>query len=538
MSSYNKLNGTYTSEEYDLLTTILRKEWGYKGLVMTDWYGGNDPVAQMKAGNDLLMPGTPPQSERIINAVIHDSLDVKVLDENVARILNIILKSPSFHRYHFLDNPNLKKNAAISRMAASEGMVLLENKDRSLPLGNVKMISVFGNTSYAIIAGGTGSGDVNKAYTVSLVQGLSKSGYVIDNKLKNLYSGYLREQRIKHPKKSIMEELINPSPPIPEYLTNVELINKKASETDIAIITIGRNSGEGSDRKLENDFNLSDIESNLIKDVGNAFHSQGKKVIVVLNIGGVIEMASWRSQVDALLLAWQPGLEGGNAISDILSGRVNPSGKLATTFPLVYADVPSAKSFPGKEYPEQATGTGFFRKVPAEVIYNEGIYVGYRYYNTFKVKTAYDFGYGLSYTNFTYSNLALNSNSRNGKITASITISNRGTVAGKEVVQLYISAPAIKSDKPVQELKAFTKTGLLQPGKSERLTFAIYASDLASFYTPSSSWIAEAGKYSVNVGCSSTNIQQIATFELPREIIVKKVHKVLYPEIQINEMKH
>jgi beta-glucosidase len=184
---------------------------------------------------------------------------------------------------------------------------------------------------------------------------------------------------------------------------------------------------------------------------------QKKKVVVVLNIGGVIEVTSWRDNVDAILLAWQPGLEAGNAIADILSGKVNPSGRLATTFPIRYEDVPSSKNFPGKEFPEQATGAGFRRQVPAEVTYEEGIYVGYRYYNTFNVQPAYEFGHGLSYTDFTYSNLKLSSSSFNGKITARVTVTNSGKIPGKEVAQLYLSAPAQKLDKPAEELKAFAK---------------------------------------------------------------------------------
>ena len=155
---------------------------------------------------------------------------------------------------------------------------------------------------------------------------------------------------------------MNPTPPVPEYLMDNNLINKKAAETDIAIIAIGRNAGEGRDRKLEDDFNLSDTEQTLIKNVANAFHEKNKKVIVVLNVGGVIEVASWRNEADAILLAWQPGLEGGNAIADLLSGKVNPSGKLAITFPMSYSDVPSAKSFPGKEFSEQAYTSMFGMK--------------------------------------------------------------------------------------------------------------------------------------------------------------------------------
>lgn len=538
MSSYNLINGTYTSQEYDLLTTILRKEWGFKGFVMTDWFGGKDPVEQIKAGNNLLMPGTAQQSSAIIDAVNNGTLDKKVLDENVAGMLNIILQSPAFKGYKFSNKPDLKKDAGISRMAASEGMVLLKNDANALPLKHVNKIAVFGNTSYDLIAGGTGSGDVNKAYTVSFVQGLSNGGYTPDAGLANVYSDYIKSERIKHPKKSFFQEFMNPTPPIAEMLVASDLIAQKATDDDVAVITIGRNAGEGKDRKIENDFNLSDTEKLMIKNVTNAFHAKNKKVIVVLNIGGVIETASWNGAPDAILLAWQPGMEGGNAITDVLSGKVNPSGKLATTFPVEYNDVPSAKNFPGKEFPEKATtGMMGMKAIPAEVTYEEGVYVGYRYYNTFNVKPAYEFGYGLSYTDFSYSNFKLSSTSFNGKLTATVTVTNTGKVAGKEVVQLYVSAPTKKLDKPSEELKGFAKTNLLQPGKSQTIMFIINATDLASFDTQSTAWVAEAGNYIVKIGASSLNIKAKASFSLAKDIITEKDNKVLVPQIEINELK-
>lgn len=274
------------------------------------------------------------------------------------------------------------------------------------------------------------------------------------------------------------------------------------------------------------------------KNVADAFHAKNKKVIVVLNIGGVIETASWRNNADAILLAWQPGLEAGNAVADILSGKANPSGKLATTFPVRYADVPSAKSFPGKEFPDQATTGNFgMKQMPAEVTYEDGIYVGYRYYNTFNVKPAYEFGYGLSYTNFTYSNLKLSSASFNGKITATIDITNAGKTSGKEVVQLYISAPSGKLDKPAEELKGFAKTGLLQAGQKQTLQFTINANDLASFDTETTSWIADAGKYMVKIGASSTDIRQTGSFQFAKNLVVEICNKVLSPQVTINELK-
>ena len=535
MSSYNLVNGTYTSQEYDLLTTILRKEWGFKGMVMTDWFGGKDPVAQMKAGNDLLMPGTAAQSKAIVDAVKGGQLDENVLDRNAERVLELVFKSPAYHNYKFSDKPDLKKDAQISRQVADDGMILLKNNDKALPFnGAVHHVALFGINGYELIAGGTGSGDVNKAYSVSLDQGLANAGYKVDADLKNVYINYLSDEKAKHPKKSFFEEFMHPTPPIGEYVADNDLINKEASKTDVAVISIGRNAGEGRDRKLEDDYNLSDTEQALIKNVTDIYHAQNKKVIVVLNIGGVIEVASWRDQPDAILLAWQPGLEGGNAITDLLSGKVNPSGKLAVTFPVKYEDVPSAKSFPGKEFPDQATTGNFgMKSIPAEVTYDEGIYVGYRYYNTFQVKPAYEFGYGLSYTSFSYSNLKLSSTVFNGKINASLTIKNTGPLSGKEVAELYLSAPSGEMKKPSEELKGFAKTRLLKPGESQTITFTITPKDLSSFDTKSASWIAEAGRYTVKIGASSTDIKQKADFQLKKDLMVEKDENVLKPQVMI-----
>jgi beta-glucosidase len=539
MSSYNFINGTYTSESYDLLTTILRNEWGYKGFVMTDWFGGKDAVAQMKAGNNLLMPGKTEQSAAITEAVKNGTLDEKVIDENVAGILSMILKSPSFKKYKYSDKPDLKKHAELSRKTATEGMVLLKNNDNTLPLNkNTHTVALFGINGYDLIAGGTGSGDVNKSYKISLAQGLTNAGYKIDDELKATFGNYLADEKAKRPKKTFFEEFKDPSPPIPELFADNTLITKKAAEDDIAIVAVGRNAGEGNDRKLPGDYYLTEIEKLQINSVAESFHAQHKKIIVVLNIGGVVDVMEWRNAPDAILLAWQPGLEGGNAITDVLSGKVNPSGKLATTFPASYNDVPSAKNFPGKEFPEKAT-TGMLgmKAIPAEVTYEEGIYVGYRYYNTFNIKTAYEFGYGLSYTSFTYSNFSLSSSNFNGKITATVTITNSGSVAGKEVVQLYLTAPGKELDKPAEELKAFAKTGLLQPGKSQIISFTLQLSNLASFDTKRSSWIAEAGEYHVKIGASSTDIKNEKSFQLAKDWVIEKVNKVLVPQVDINELK-
>jgi beta-glucosidase len=528
MSSYNLLNGKYTSESYDLLTTVLRKEWGYNGLVMSDWGAGKDAVAQMKAGNDLLMPG-PNQVNTIMQAVKNGTLDEKALDRNVEDILNLIVKTPRFKNYRYSNKPNTVANAAMSRKAATEGMILLKNTGSALPFTEkTKSVALFGNTSYQAYLGGSGSGYVAVAYSVNLIDGLKNAGYVTDESLKEKYKTYMAENAPKGG--DMIANIMGGKKRAPEMPVADSLAEKMAEKYDMAIFTIGRNSGEGEDRKVDNDFNLSASETASINTICKAFHGKGKKVVVVLNIGGVIETASWRSNPDAILLAWQPGLEAGNAITDLLSGKVNPSGKLAQTFPISYADVPSVKNFPGIEVKDDST-------IKRKVVYEDGIYVGYRYYNTFGVKTAYPFGYGLSFTKFAFSDIKLSSTTFVKKLTATVTITNTGKVAGKEVAELYLAAPKGQLDKPSEVLKGFAKTRLLKPGESQTLTFAISARDLASFNTGQSAWIADAGQYQLKIGSSSEDIKLTRPFTLVKTLVVEKVNKALSPPMAIAELK-
>ncbi|HTK20639.1 MAG TPA: glycoside hydrolase family 3 C-terminal domain-containing protein [Mucilaginibacter sp.] len=538
MSSYNLINGTFTSESRDLLTTILREDWGYKGFVMSDWFGGKDAPAQIYAGNNLLMPGNPTQVKAIIEAVKSGKLSEAELDKNVEAVLNVLVHTLTTKGYDYPNKADLKGHAQISRQAAAESMVLLKNNDKTLPIKKTgATIALFGNHGYDLIAGGTGSGDVNKPYVVSLNEGLTNAGYKLDDGLAQNYKGYLADYTAKHPKKSLMQELMNPTPFAPEYKFDASSAGQKADASDIAIIYIGRNAGEGNDRKVADDYDLTSLEKDMITSVSDAFHAKHKPVIAVLNIGGVIDVTAFRDKVDAILLAWQPGQEGGNAIADVLSGKVNPSGKLATTFPESYNDVPSAKNFPGKEFPEKATQGMMGKVIPAEAVYQEGIYVGYRYFNTFKVKPAYAFGYGLSYTNFSFSKLILSSAAFNGKITATVTVTNTGSVAGKEVAELYLSAPHKSIDKPSEELKGFAKTRTLKPGESQTLTFTLDKKSLASFNTAQSAWVADAGEYKVKIGASSENIKLEKPFNLAKSITVEKVHKALAPQVSIDELK-
>ncbi len=543
MSSYNLINGTYAPENPDLLTKVLRNDWGFKGYVMTDWFGGRDAAAMIAAGNDLLMPGRPDQTQAIIQAVKDGKLDVKLLDRNVEKILNIILQTPRFKGYKYSNKPDLKAHAQVARQASAEGMILLKNDNSALPLSKeIKRIAAFGNTSYEIITGGTGSGDVNEAYSVALVEGLQNVGLAVNENLQAMYTAYLKTAKEG---KQRSRGFMMGSVPVRELSINDDIAGSMVNVTDAAIITIGRNSGEGYDRRAEEgDFYLTLTEKDLIKSVCTAYHAKDKKVVVILNIGGVVETASWKDLPDAILLAWQGGQETGNSVADILCGKVNPSGKLASTFPVRYDDVSSAKNFPGKVTgevipPKEGEGmaAGFMRPQPAEVTYEEGIYTGYRYYNTFKVSVSYEFGYGLSYTTFEITDLKLSSTKFSKSITATVTVKNTGAVAGKEVVQIYLSAPATRTDKPESELKGFAKTRLLQPGESQTLTFVLDSKSLASFDTQASAWIADAGKYTVKVGSSSKNINQTATFDLGKYVTVKKESAALAPQVNINELK-
>ena len=520
MSAYNKINGIYASELKALLTTVLREEWGFEGFVMTDWWGEHDPVAQMKAGNDLLMPGTEEQIQEIIEKVRTGNLSVEVLDRNVRNVLGVLVKTPTFNAYPFTNKPNLKQHAEMVRKAADDGMVLLKNEQAVLPIIRNNKVALLGNAAYDIIVGGTGSGFVNRAYKISLLEGMLDAQIDCDMTVARKYQQYLMQKKRNYPPGSFWNVPIVAEMPLSDM--DIERI---AVENDIAVYTIGRSSGEGSDRTLsKGDYYLNDTELENLQKLSEALHPRGKKLVVVLNIGGVIDMTSWEIYSDAILLAWQPGQEAGYSIADILIGKVNPSGHLTTTFPLKYEDVPSAPNFP------QSDGN------PAIVKYREGIYVGYRYYSSFNVSTSYEFGYGLSYTQFRYTDFALDRIKPNGDITLSLTVTNVGKFAGKDVVQIYVSAPDGQIEKPVRELKSFCKTKLLQSGEKQRVTFSLGAKDFAVFDVASSAWVVEKGKYQLQAGYSSEDIA--ATLELVKDNneIVEKTKPIFSSAILIDEL--
>lgn len=536
MSSYNYLNGIYTSENKELQTIILRDEWGFKGMVMTDWFGGKDAVAQMEAGNDMLQPGMTKQYEELVKAVQEGRLDETVLNRNVKRILEMIVQTPHFRGYKFSNKPDLQAHAAITRQSATEGMVLLKNDNATLPLSNdIRKVALFGCTSYDFIAGGTGSGNVNRAYTISLLDGLKNAGYMVDDALKAVYEEYLKveKERLSKIERGMFMPDVRPA----EMPLTSQMVKEQVTKSDVALVTIGRTSGEFLDRETS-DFNISKEETQMLDLVTKTFHDAGKKVIVVLNISGVIETSSWKNKPDAILCAWLAGQEGGNSVADVLSGKVSPSGKLPMTFPINVNDAASSVNFPI----DMKANTDLVNKGEKKseiknvdyADYEEDIYVGYRYFDSFGRQVSYPFGYGLSYATFEYINPIIKA--ENGIYTITLNVKNIGNYPGKEVVQLYVSAPnAEKTNKPAKELKAFAKTKELQPGESVTVTLTVKASELASYNEESSSWIVDEGNYAFLLGASSRDIK--ATLNADVATSAESTNNILKLQNPINILK-
>ena len=546
MTSYNYINGIYTSESKDLVQTILRDEWGYEGTVMTDWFGGKDGAKQMWAGNDMLQPGKKEQFDSIVAGVKSGKLDEADLDRNVKRILNLVEKSPRFQGYQYSNKPDLEAHAAVTRQSAAEGMVLMKNIE-TLPLKeSVKNVALYGCTSYDFIAGGTGSGNVNHAYVVSLLDGLKNGGYTVSDELKTAYEKYIAdckearkkeiEELAKKDKQAAMLASFMPGTLPAEKQFTAEELAAQAEASDVALITIGRISGEFLDRKAA-DFNLNASEMKLIQQVCEVYHKAGKQVVVLLNIGGVIETASWKELPDAILCAWQAGQEGGNSVVDVLSGKQSPSGKFTMTWPIKFTDAYSSKNFPIDEDPKidmLNQGQKGTKKNVDFTDYEEDIYVGYRYFDSFEVPVSYPFGFGLSYTTFEYSDAKIAEKGDAYEVT--VTVKNTGKLEGKEVVELYISAPDNKAaNKPAKELKAFAKTKQLKPGESETLTLTVKAADLASFDEAASAWVVAEGEYQFLVAASAQDIK--ATLTANAKAQQTKANDVMKPQVQMNLLK-
>lgn len=535
MTSYNYINGRYTSEDRGLLEDILRGEWGYEGAVMTDWGGGVDAVKQMWAGNDMLQPGKYSDYEAIVKAAKDGSLAMADLDRNVRRVLELIVRTPRFAGYKFSNKPDLKAHAALTREVASEGFVLLKNDGDVLPMTNVRKVALFGAASYNFVAGGRGSGDVNKAYVVDLRDGLLGNGFVLNEPLDKQYMSHMQKEKERlAPIVALRKWYVYDLRPN-EMKDPYAFVRGTAAESDIAVLTIGRNSAEAFDRHIERDFKLSIGETALLNAVSREFHAQGKKVVVVLNVCGPVEIASWRDKVDGILVCWMPGQEGGNSVADVLLGRVSPSGHLPMTFPMTYADVP-AQNFP-LNVPETGKNQSFENQSkvcqPYDIPnvdytnYEEDIYIGYRHYATRNVPVAYPFGFGMTYSKFEASDMQV-AKSKSG-FEVSCKVANVGKFPAKQVVQLYSTELAPEIDRPVIELRGYRKTPLLQPGESCVVTIAISNDDLATYSEKESAWKVRKGDYRLSLGFDS------ATLPLSQVVTVKKdkvtpVTDVMKPE--------
>ena len=526
MSSYNKINGQYSMGNRDLLTSILRDDWGYKGIVMTDWIGireGLPTIVEVQAGNDLMEPGQQAQVEEIVDGVQSGRLAIADVDRNVRRMLEYIVKTPSFNKFPYTNKPDLKAHALITRQTATEGIVLLKNNG-TLPWSttSVKTVSLFGENSYNFLSGGTGSGCVHTPYVVDMVEGLKNAGIASSKELAEIYRKYIDFARVKFqaerdPANWFQAEQFGQQK-YPETSISPLLISKEASSADAAIVTIGRQAGEGQDRDIETEFNLTAGERQMIYDVCEAFHAVGKPVVVIINSGSVVETASWSGYPDAIVCAWQPGEEGGNSVADILTGKVCPSGKLTMTWPLSATDHPSTKNFPGGGSNNRSYTN-----------HEEDIYVGYRFFDTFQRHVAYPFGYGLSYTTFEYSKPVVKVNG--DLLEISVTVRNTGSVAGKEVVQAYVEAPAGGLEKPVKELKAFAKTRELQPGEAETVKMQVERRLLVSFDEADSQWLGDAGNYVFHIGANISDIRCTATARL--QLYQEPVSQALAPRQQL-----
>ena len=542
MTSYNKLNGPYTLQNRDLLTTIVRDEWGWKGMYVSDWNAGDDAAAAMQAGNDMLQPGQDKQYQAILEAVQNGKLPMDVLDANVKRILEYIVKTHNFKGYKYSNEPNLKAHAQVVREVGADGIVLLSNNG-ILPLTS-KRVALFGCTSYDWISGGSGFGGLSIGhYTVSLIEGLRSAGYEVYKPLIDAYKQHLAaEEKRLFPNGRPPFSLMPPARAEEKFFTNEEF-DAAIAGSDVAIVTIGRKSGEASDRS-EADFYLKENEKLLIDRVCETYHARGKKVIVLLDICSPIEVASWRDQVDALVCTWQGGQESGFAVADVLSGRVNPSGKLPMTFEIKYGDAAADKNFPAN-VDDKTLGAMFMwgynpESAPKDrqpmkdldyTNYEEDIYVGYRYFDSFGKPVAYPFGYGLSYTTFAYSDAACTLNG--DVITASVKVTNTGSRAGRNVVELFVAAPnSKKMNKPAKELRNYSKTRLLKPGEGETVTMQVKVSDLASFNEKASAWKTDAGLYDFLFCSSANDVEAKATVNI--KAWTQKVHNVMRTNVKLN----
>ena len=470
MCSYNKLNGTFASEHHYLLTEILKEEWGFEGLVVSDWGAVRDRVAALKGGLDFEMPG--PQARRVqevVDAVRSGNLDEAILDESVRRILRIVFKAQETPKNGKFD---IDAHHELANKIASEGMVLLKNNG-ILPLKGQQHIAVIGRSAENAHFQGGGSSHIHPTKVAMPYKELQARA---ENAELTYAEGYPKDN-------SFRQEMIDQAVGL-------------AKSADVAILYIALPSFKESEGYDRPDLDLTDQQIALIKAVSKV----QKHTVVVLNNGAPVAMSAWIDDVDAVLESWMMGQAGGAAVADVLFGRVNPSGKLAETFPLKLSDTPSHLNWPG--------GMG-------EVRYGEGIFIGYRYYDTKEMPVLFPFGYGLSYTTFEYSNAKVSA--KNFKdvdgLTVTVDVKNTGDVAGKETVQVYVHDQKSGLMRPSKELKGFAKVEL-QPGETKSVSIQLDFRSFAYYHPEYKQWITEDGDFDILIAASAADIRQSLTVTL------------------------
>lgn len=425
-----------------------------------------------------------------------------------------------------------KKNAEISRRAAEEGIVLLENENGVLPLAKDSKAAVFGTANYGTIKGGTGSGDVYNKYLITIYDGL-QSAYKFSNQ--SWWDSYIRTfeekkaQALREKKSNDYATYVRGGfggadsvLAIDQVLSQVDMTNAKANGVDTAIYTISRTSGEGADRAIgKGEYYLSDVERANIELMAANFD----KTIVLLNVGGIIDTKFFKevNGLDSLVLVSQAGMEGGNAVANILTGNVTPSGKLSDTWAVDYEDYPASDTI------------GDHDGNTTQEDYTEGIYVGYRYFDSFNITPAYEFGYGKSYTDFTVTPVSVKANADTVDVT--VNVKNTGdTYSGKEVVEVYFSAPEGAIEKPYQELAGFAKTDVLAPGESQKLTVSYRTTEMSSYSEEKAAYIMEDGEYIVRVGNSSRNTKAAAVLTLAEDVTTEQLSNQLTADREFDEL--
>ncbi len=497
MSSYNRVNGVYSSINKPLLD-VLRKDFGFDGLIMSDWGSGGAVPDKVTAGNDLTEPGSDGEYTELLNAIQNGTVSREICLEDCKNILSVVARSKAYGKMlggkeratGVIDSENGRK-AALE--AAEGGMVLLKNEKNALPLGENTEVALIGMAAYNPIYGGGGSGGVTPSKKIDLEEGLKEAGYRINAKAAYWF---IFSNKIK---KEFDDEN-----------------GSWADGCEAAIIVIGRYTEEGADKASDKGgFLLTDDESELLKRTSELFRAKGKKVIVLINSGNPVECASWDEYADAVLWIGYPGEVLGTAVANILSGKVNPSGKLTCTWPETYGSTPYASSFPG---------------TASVTYYRDDIYVGYRYYGQFGVKASYSFGRGLSYTSFEYSDFSVKKEA-DGKFVLSCRVKNIGGRSGREVVQFYVDKPDAEGLLPLKkELCGFEKTKVLKPGESETVKVTVTSYELESFYTEDGEWKIAAGEYEFSAAASCEDVKCIAKVTFGDTKTTWKVADRLQPE--------